>query len=133
MLATGDDDAGALALAGRFADAAAMDAAIDGVTARWRGWLGGHRIETPDPALDALANDWLRYQAISARLFGRAGYYQQSGAYGFRDQLQDSQVWLTIDPPRCRRRSRSTPPTSSPTAPSTTGGTRSPSRGTSRA
>ena len=102
VLATGDDDAGALALAGRFADATAMDTAIDGVTARWRGWLGGHRIETPDPALDALANDWLRYQAISARLFGRAGYYQQSGAYGFRDQLQDSQVWLTIDPPRCR-------------------------------
>ena len=44
----------------------------------------------------------MRYQAIAARLWGRAGYYQQSGAFGFRDQLQDSQVWLTIDPERCR-------------------------------
>jgi cellobiose phosphorylase len=102
VVATGSDNLEALALAGRFAEPDAMDAAIAGATRRWKGWLASHRIETPEPALDALANDWLRYQAISARLFGRAGYYQQSGAFGFRDQLQDSQVWLTIDPPRCR-------------------------------
>jgi cellobiose phosphorylase len=60
-------------------------------------------METPDASLDAMTNDWVRYQAIAARLWGRAGYYQQSGAFGFRDQLQDSQVWLTIDPERCRR------------------------------
>src|SRR5205823_3481574 len=69
----------------------------------WQCRLGSHRLTTPDAALDALANDWLRYQAISARLFGRAGYYQQSGAFGYRDQLQDAQVWLTIDPRRCRQ------------------------------
>ena len=54
------------------------------------------------PDLDLLTNTWLPYQAISGRLWGRTGYYQQSGAYGFRDQLQDSQVWLTLDPSRCR-------------------------------
>ena len=102
VLATAGDALGALALAHRFAQPPAMDAATAGAVERWRGWLAPHRIETPEPPLDALANDWLRYQAISARLFGRAGYYQQSGAYGFRDQLQDSQVWLTVDPPRCR-------------------------------
>ena len=57
----------------------------------------------PTPRSTRSTNDWVRYQAIAARLWGRAGYYQQSGAFGFRDQLQDSQVWLTIDPERCRR------------------------------
>jgi cellobiose phosphorylase len=90
-------------------------AAREGVARRWQNGasarggeglvaarLASHRIETPDNRFDALVNDWVRYQAISARIWGRAGYYQQSGAYGFRDQLQDSQIWLTIDPSRCR-------------------------------
>ena len=76
--------------------------ALEDVTALWRTRLAAHRMETPDPTFDAVANDWIRYQAIAARLWGRCGYYQQSGAFGFRDQLQDSQVWLTIDPARCR-------------------------------
>ena len=102
-LATAETAATALDLGRRFADPAAMDVALARSTAAWSERLASHRVETPEPRLDALANDWLRYQAISARLWGRAGYYQQSGAYGFRDQLQDAQVWLTIDPPRCRQ------------------------------
>ncbi|HKH43650.1 MAG TPA: glycosyl hydrolase family 65 protein [Thermoanaerobaculia bacterium] len=101
-LATAEDRDEASALARRFTAPETMDASLAVTAAGWRDRLAAHRIETPDPLLDALANDWLRYQAISARLWGRAGYYQQSGAYGFRDQLQDSQVWLTIEPPRCR-------------------------------
>ncbi|HPC82351.1 MAG TPA: hypothetical protein P5234_03115 [Thermoanaerobaculaceae bacterium] len=84
------------------AAAEALAQARDG----WRDRLAGHRIATPDPALDALANDWVRYQAIGGRMWARAGYYQQSGAYGFRDQLQDSQVWLHIEPERCRAQIR---------------------------
>ncbi len=76
--------------------------ALEEVQVGWRTRLGTQRVETPEPTLDHLINDWARYQAISARLWGRCGYYQQSGAFGFRDQLQDSQVWLTIDPVRCR-------------------------------
>lgn len=106
VLATEGDPTAALALAGRFASAPAMDGALAAVADAWRERLAGHRLTTPEPTLDALLNDWLRYQAISARLWARAGYYQQSGAYGFRDQLQDSQVWLTIDPPRCREQIR---------------------------
>jgi cellobiose phosphorylase len=102
LATTRGEAAAAIELARRFATPAAIDGAIDGATAAWRERLAIHRITTPEPAIDALCNDWLRYQAISARLFGRAGYYQQSGALGYRDQLQDSQVWLTIDPPRCR-------------------------------
>ncbi len=102
VLATSEERDEAAALARRFASPEIMDASLAAVVEGWRERLASHRIETPDPRLDVLANDWLRYQAISARLWGRAGYYQQSGAYGFRDQLQDSQVWLTIEPPRCR-------------------------------
>jgi len=55
-------------------------------------------IQTPDDAMNLLVNKWLKYQAINSRLWGRTAYYQQSGAFGFRDQLQDSLLFLTIDP-----------------------------------
>ncbi|HKR65256.1 MAG TPA: glycosyl transferase family 36 [Thermoanaerobaculia bacterium] len=86
----------------RWLDVDAMQRALDEVRASWIERLAAHRIETGDARFDSFINDWTRYQAISARIWGRAGYYQQSGAFGYRDQLQDSQVWLTIDPPRCR-------------------------------
>ncbi len=81
----------------------AIPVVLESARQSWRTRLADHRIETPDSSINALTNDWTRYQAISARIWGRCGYYQQSGAYGFRDQLQDSQVWLTIDPDLCRK------------------------------
>ncbi len=90
------------ALLDRTARTAAIERSLDDARATWRARLAAHRVRTPDATVDLLANDWLRYQAIASRLWGRCGYYQQSGAYGFRDQLQDSQVWLTIEPARCR-------------------------------
>ncbi len=86
-----------------FASPAAMNTVLADAKAAWSTRLAAHRVQTPDATIDLLTNDWLRYQAISGRIWGRAGYYQQSGAYGFRDQLQDSQVWLTIDPQRTRK------------------------------
>ena len=105
-LATATSAEEAAALVDRFRGTDAMDASLERVRAGWRARLSTHRMETPDAALDVIANDWVRYQAIAARLWGRCGYYQQSGAFGFRDQLQDSQVWLTIDPERCRKQLR---------------------------
>src|SRR5688572_18740727 len=87
----------------KWLDVGAMTATLAESKKSWVVRLADHRIETPDRRFDSLINDWVRYQAISARIWGRAGYYQQSGAYGFRDQLQDSQVWLSIDPPRTRQ------------------------------
>jgi cellobiose phosphorylase len=102
VLATGHSRQDATAVAARFLTPAAMTASLDRVVKGWTARLSSHRVVTGEATLDVLANDWLRYQAISGRLWARAGYYQQSGAYGFRDQLQDAQVWLTIDPSRCR-------------------------------
>jgi cellobiose phosphorylase len=106
VLATDADAESVARLLERFSGVEALDASLARVGPAWRDRLAAHRIETPEPALDALVNDWTRYQAIAARLWARCGYYQQSGAYGFRDQLQDAQVWLTIDPSRCRSQIR---------------------------
>lgn len=94
------------ALLDRWLSVAQIERALERVRSAWRERLSAHRVETPEVTLNFLVNDWLRYQAIAGRLWGRAGYYQQSGAFGFRDQLQDSQVWLTIEPQRCREQIR---------------------------
>ncbi len=80
----------------------AVESAFREMQTSWQNLLQRTTVDTPDRALNILSNHWLKYQAISGRLWGRAAYYQQSGAFGFRDQLQDSQVFLYLDPERTR-------------------------------
>lgn len=75
---------------------------LDRVKLVWDEILSTLQVYTPDESINLLVNSWLRYQAISGRLWARTAYYQQSGAYGFRDQLQDSQVFLPIDPSKTK-------------------------------
>ncbi|WP_196503322.1 GH36-type glycosyl hydrolase domain-containing protein [Aestuariivirga litoralis] len=65
-------------------------AALAAQKAQWQTLAGSLKIKTPEPAFDIMMNGWLMYQVISCRFWGRSGFYQASGAFGFRDQLQDS-------------------------------------------
>ena len=68
----------------------------------WRGLLGHIQVSTPDPLFDALVNHWLLYQTQTSRLWSKAGFYQAGGAFGFRDQLQDSMAFAVVAPQRLR-------------------------------
>ncbi len=82
----------------RFGGRAGARQALEAVWGHWNHALGAVHVETPDPALNVLANGWLIYQTLSSRLWGRSGYYQSGGAYGFRDQLQDTMALIHSTP-----------------------------------
>ena len=65
--------------------------------AYWRDFLGNISVKTENKSMDYLLNGWLLYQNYSCRYLARTAFYQSGGAYGFRDQLQDSMSLGLID------------------------------------
>ncbi len=91
----------AIALIKRYR-AADLGAVLDEVVRHWDDLLGMVQVKTPDRSMDIMLNRWLLYQTLACRLLARSAFYQASGAYGFRDQLQDIMA-LTLSQPAMTR------------------------------
>ena len=102
ILGQGSDKEAAISLARHWRDAPTVDAAFTALQEGWDDVLGAIQVSTPDPAFDLMVNRWLLYQTLSSRFFARSGFYQSSGAYGFRDQLQDVLALLHTAPELAR-------------------------------
>ena len=102
-LGAGQDFNQAAELARQFRGSTVAHEALDKVKKYWKETLGALQVETPDAAINVIANGWLTYQTLSSRLWGRSGFYQSGGAFGFRDQLQDVLSLLQIAPQLARK------------------------------
>ncbi len=81
----------------KYREITASEKELDRVRSYWDGLLGTVKVKTKDRAVDILVNGWLLYQTVSCRIQARAGFYQCGGAYGYRDQLQDTLSLLFAD------------------------------------
>jgi len=88
-LGAGKDSNEASFIAKQFRGPQMATEALEKVKKYWAETTGALQVETPDAAINIITNGWLTYQTLSSRLWGRSGFYQSGGAFGFRDQLQD--------------------------------------------
>ena len=100
-LGQAESERSALTLAARYADERQIAASYEALGPAWDSLLAV-TAETPDEMFDLVVNRWLLYQVVGARLWARSGFYQSSGAYGFRDQLQDVLALLHSRPALAR-------------------------------
>ncbi|HET9428897.1 MAG TPA: glucoamylase family protein [Allosphingosinicella sp.] len=102
VLGQGRNAAEAALLAKHWRDPARFEPAQEALKAWWDERLGAVEVDSPDVGFNLMVNRWLPYQSLSARVMARTGFYQSSGAFGFRDQLQDVLAWLHAEPKRAR-------------------------------
>lgn len=102
LLGSAPDALQAAGLAEKYRTAAAAENELERVRSFWLEKLEAVQVRTPDDSFDAIMNGWLLYQTIACRLWARSGYYQAGGAFGFRDQLQDSMAVLNSWPELAR-------------------------------
>ena len=79
-----------------------LDAVLSDVRRFWDDIVGTVQVKTPDRSMDIMLNGWLTYQTLACRVWARSGFYQASGAYGFRDQLQDCMALAAVRPSMTR-------------------------------
>jgi cellobiose phosphorylase len=89
LIGSGADTASAIKFIEVFSDLNSINQSFEQVKEYWNEIVNTVQVQTPDEALNLLANGWLTYQTIVSRLFARSGFYQSGGAFGFRDQIQD--------------------------------------------
>jgi len=97
-LGIGKDTAEAESLVMKYKDSASAAKALAKVKTYWDRTLQTIQVQTPDAALNILTNGWLNYQSLACRIWARSGFYQSGGAFGFRDQLQDTLSLLHSHP-----------------------------------
>jgi cyclic beta-1,2-glucan synthetase len=98
LIGEGANRTESLALIGKVQAQGQVDSIWQAVQHQWDDILNAVTVETPDPGMDLMLNRWLLYQTLVCRLWGRTGLYQSSGAFGFRDQLQDVLALLHTRP-----------------------------------
>lgn len=86
----------------KYTDVSESKNALDDSIKMWDDVLGKIQVKTPDMSMDLMINNWLSYQNICCRIWARSAFYQSGGAYGFRDQLQDSMNALNLIPDQTR-------------------------------
>jgi cyclic beta-1,2-glucan synthetase len=101
LLGEGADTAEAQALIAKYRQID-LDATLDASTKMWNELLDVLQVQTPDPAFDMLLDHWLLYQVTACRLWARTAFYQASGAFGYRDQLQDVMALCVARPDLAR-------------------------------
>jgi len=98
LLGQGADRAEAERLIRRYQDIQNVASAWQALGGFWDEILGQVQVKTPDAGMNLLLNRWLMYQSLSSRFWGRTAFYQSSGAFGFRDQLQDVMAYIHTRP-----------------------------------
>ena len=98
LLGAAPDEALARRAVEQYGTAARARQAVEDSVRQWSDRLGVISVRTPEPAFDAMLNRWSLYQALACRMWGRSAIYQSSGAYGFRDQLQDAMAFVYAEP-----------------------------------
>ncbi len=93
------EEARTLILRSRAQTAAAL---LEETRQRWDVILDKVEVITPERSLDLMLNRWLLYQTVTCRFWARTAFYQAGGAYGFRDQLQDSMALAVALPGEAR-------------------------------
>jgi cyclic beta-1,2-glucan synthetase len=102
VLGQADNKKIASAMIKKYKDIKAVENSLENTKKWWLALVETSKIETNNKDFDNMQN-WLKYQAVAERIWARRGFYQSSGAYGFRDQLQDTVNLIWVDPALARK------------------------------